>query len=288
MSTAPRADDRFEWMGELPLRIGPPDLDMGLRATSLDRWLPVDSLTPLELRWRAELLDSHPGLVRLDAGWEDAVDELLAMIELHLGRSVGSDGSSGLEAAARAVPDDILLMADEGDGWRLVGGALVFPNQWTLAEKMGRTLAEIHAPVDGYAEILADRVDRFFDRFTPDRLVWRRNWFFHDIADFYRPDKRAYDRFTDVDRAAQLFVRSEWQTLRRLPRSGVIVFTVKTQVAPIAELAARPDVATMMIRFLEAASRRALENKDALGREEAIVAYLRRTLPARVPRLQES
>ena len=288
MSNATRADERFEWLDELPLPIGRPDLQMGLRATSIDRWLPVDSSTPVELRRRAELLDAHSGLVRLDPGWEDAVDELLTMMERHLGRGIGRDGSSGLDAAARAVPDDILLMADQGDGWRLVGGALVFPNQWTLAEKMGGSLVEIHEPVDGYAELLAERVDRFFDRYTPDRLVWRRNWFFHDIDEFFQPEKRAYARFAEVERAAELFIRSEWQTLRRLPASGVIVFTVKTQVAPISQLAARPEVSTTMIRYLESASPRALENKDALGREEAIVAYLRRSLTDRTAELQES
>ena len=289
MSGAGEADGRFDWLEELPLPIGRPDLQMGLRATTLDRWLPVDSLTPVELRHRARLLDTHTGLVMVDAGWDAAVDELLVMMERHLGRGIGSvDGRGGLDAAARAVPDDILLMADDGDGWRLVGGALVFPNQWTLAEKMGGTLTQIHAPVDGYDEILADRVDRFFDRFTPGRLVWRRNWFFHDTADFFQPERATPRRFDDVAGAAGLYVRSEWQTLRRLPDTGVIVFTVKTQIAPIAELAARADVAARMIGYLEAASPRALDNKDALGRERAIVSYLHRSLAERAPEMQDS
>lgn len=288
MTVRPATDERFDWLRELPLPVGSPDLQMGLRATSLDRWLPVDSLTPGELRHRGELLDTHAGLVMVDAGWEAAVDELLGMMERHLGRGVGTAGSRGLDAAARAVPDDILLMANVGDGWRLVGGALVFPNQWTLAEKMGGTLGEIHAPVDGYAEILADRVDRFFDRFTPDRLVWRRNWFFHDTDEFFQPERMTSRRFADADRAAELFVRSEWQTLRRLPETGVIVFTVKTQIAPIGELAARADVAAAMVRFLEAASERSLANKDALGREQAIVAYLDRSLATSASEMQDS
>lgn len=287
MSTGP-GDGVFDWLAELPLPVGPPDMHMGLRVLSPDQWLPTDALTPVELRWKAELLDAHSGLVMLDAGWEHAVDELLSLMERHLGTRLDRGRRTPLEAAARAVPDDLLLMANEGDGWRLIGGALVFPNQWTLADKMGGTLAEIHEPVDGYAELLSARVDRFFDRFTAGRLVWRRNWFFHDIADFFQPAKRVPLAFTEATRAAELFVRSEWQTLRRLSTSGVIVFTVKTQIAPISELVARPDVAVPMIRYIEAASSRALDNRDALGREQAIVDYLRSAVPESAAEMQQS
>jgi hypothetical protein len=40
-----------------------------------------------------------------------------------------------------------------------------------------------------------------------------------------------------------LWLRSERQTLRRLPESGAIVFTIRTQQVPLAVLGLRPDVA---------------------------------------------
>jgi len=141
---------------------------------------------------------------------------------------------------------------------------------------MGQTLAEIHGPVDGYETILSEKVDRFFDRLAVNRIVWRRNWFFHDTAEFFQPDRMTHATFTDVDRAATLTLRSEWQTLRRLAFSGVILFTVKTQVAPMAELAARPQLAEAMARFLEEGSAISHANKDATGRVEPIVEWLRR------------
>jgi len=269
----------YDWLDELALAPGPPDLRMGLRSLPAERWLPTDSFTAAELRQRARLLDEHDDLVLLDAGWDHAVDELQSLIEVQRGRPVERGPWTPLEAAARAVPDDLLLMADTGDGWRLVGGALVFPNKWRLTEKMGGTVTEIHSPVAGYDELLAARVERFFDRLTPDRVVWRRNWFFHDDPSFYLPDRSEPVTFAEPDRAGGLYVRSEWQTLRRLPVSGVIVFTVKTQVAPMVELAARPNLAERMVQFLEAASPRSLANKEALGRERAIVDFLRLSLP---------
>lgn len=281
-------DSRFDWLDRLPLPLGPPDLHMGLRALRAEQWLTSDSFTPAELRRKARLLEEHDQLVMLDSGFDGAVDELTELVERHLRRPIDRASRPPLEAIARAVPEDVILMADEGDGWRLVGGALVFPNQWTLAEKMGGTLAEIHEPVDGYAELLSDRVDRFFDRLTAPSVVWRRNWFLHDDPEFFQPEPQPETAFDDPARAGRLFVRSEFQTLRRLASSGVVVFTIKTQQAPISEVATRPELAMSMARFLEAASPRALDNRDALGRERAVIEYLRSALPEASTELQDS
>ena len=62
--------------------------------------------------------------------------------------------------------------------------------------------------------------------------------------------------------------------VRRLPKTDTIVFTVKSQVAPLSEIKLRPSVARDMQAFLRVASERSLMNKDAVGRDKAIVAYL--------------
>ena len=251
---------------------------MGTRALTRQAWLPFDLHTAAELSLKAELLDLHNDLVLLADGQDHAVAELLALMEVHLGSSIDRRGRAPLDAAGRAVPDDLLLL-DRSDHWRLVGGSLVFPNQWQLSEKMGATLTELHAPVDGYDELLAEKVDRFFDRLAPNQIVWRRNWFIHDEPTFFQPDYMEKRPCTTPEEAASLFVRSEWQTLRRLAFSGRIVFTVKTQVAPIEQLRCRHEIATKMCDFLATASHRSLENKNAAGRDQAVVDYLRSVEP---------
>lgn len=77
-----------------------------------------------------------------------------------------------------------------------------------------------------------------------------------------------------AEEAERLWIRSEWQTLRRLEFSGLIVFTVKTQLAPMPQLAARPEIARQMVTFLRTASERSLDNKDAYSRDRAIIDYL--------------
>ena len=274
MSRLPARDPRCDWLDELPLTPGPPDLRLGLRSLPRERWLPFDDDSPAELAYKADLLSEHDDLVLLEDGYDHAVEELVGLMEVHLGHTIERADRSPLDAAGRAVPDDLLVMA-KSDHWRLVGGSLVFPNQWRLSEKIGLTLTEVHEPVDGYGELLADKLDRFFDRLAPNQLVWRRNWFLHDDPEFFQPDRMSMRPCRTADDASMLFVRSEWQTLRRLAFSGVIVFTVKTQVAPIEQLAARRSAAEAMCAFLEAASKRSLTNKDADDRHVAIVDYLR-------------
>ena len=117
-------------------------------------------------------------------------------------------------------------------------------------------------------------MDLFFDRLTVDRPAWRRNWFIHDDPGFFKPGAEMSPAITNPAEVDALWVRTEWQTVRRLAHSEAIVFTVKTQVAPISEARARPQVAVDIVQFLEAASERSLRNKHAALRDRAIVSYL--------------
>lgn len=268
-------DPTADWLDDLPLSAGSPDLRMGTRALDITKWLPVDTHTSAELELRKTLLETTDGLVRLVPGHDDAVDELMSLASIHLRRPIEPSSLSPLEQLAISVPDDILLMWRDHAHWRLVGGALLFPNQWTLEEKLGRTVADIHAPVDGYKELLEARVDQLFDKLSAARPVWRRNWFVHDDPTFHKPERTPQRPISDPAEAGSLWVRSEWQTLRRLAFSGMIVFTVKTQIASMHQVKARPEIAAKMVSHLEAASDRALANTDVAGRENAIIEYLR-------------
>ncbi len=270
-------DPAAEWLDDLPLIPGPPDLRMGTRALDITRWFPVDTQTASELALRKCLLEADDGLVRLVPGHDDAVDELMSLAGIHLRRPFEPSSLPPLEQLAISVPDDVLLLWRDHAQWRLVGGALLFANQWTLEEKLGRTVAHIHAPVDGYGELLEARVDQFFDKLSAARPVWRRNWFIHDDPTFHRPERTQQRRISDPGEVGSLWVRSEWQTLRRLAFSGVIVFTVKTQIASMHQVKARPQTAAKMVAYLEAASDRSLRNKDVAGRDEAIIEFLRPT-----------
>jgi hypothetical protein len=49
-----------------------------------------------------------------------------------------------------------------------------------------------------------------------------------------------------------LWIRSERQTLRRLPASGAILFTIRVQMTPLTALTQRPDRARDLAAWLRA------------------------------------
>jgi hypothetical protein len=124
-----------------------------------------------------------------------------------------------------------------------------FPSHWSLDEKIGLPLALIHTPVAHYERELSEKVDRFHDRLAVDRPAWRRNWVVVPTDELhlpeYRTDREIVDRL-DPD-GSPMWLRSERQTLRRLPRTGAIVFTIRVQRAPLGVLRDRPDLAARML-----------------------------------------
>ena len=150
------------------------------------------------------------------------------------------DGHDPLDLCGRLVADDLCLLLPTPGGWRLMGAVLCFPNRWRLADKLGKPLPGIHRPVPGYAAKLAVPVDRFFDALTVDRPVWRTNWALNDDPALFQPVETAQEdpdqTITAANAATRLFLRVERQTLRRLPRTGAVVFTIRTYQVPIGSL----------------------------------------------------
>ncbi|MBA2279868.1 MAG: DUF3445 domain-containing protein [Acidimicrobiia bacterium] len=199
------------WVDELPRTGSWPA--MGVRADTRPWPAPAE---PEQLRRRREVVAAHPDVVQARPGSEAAVAELCALV-----------GAPDLAAAAVAQPDDLCLLAPE-PGWPLVAGALLFPSHWRLAEKLGRPLAEVHDRVPGYP---AAQVDRFLDRLRPGQVVARRNLLVHRDGELHAPWPAIHDAPVEA-----WWLRSERQTLRRLPQSGHVLFTIGTDTTPLAEL----------------------------------------------------
>lgn len=243
------------WLDELPLEPGPPWHSMGTRALPATADEDDGHDVAEQLDRKRELLTTARADVSVRLGRPDVHDaEEEAAGMLLAGRSVHPPppGSwTALERAALAVPADLCLLVDRDGHWRLDSGVVCFPSLWRLADKMGRPLAEIHEPVPAYAEELADRVDRLVSRLRADRPVWRRNWFVHHDPELHQPVARPPADPLPAPPEG-LWLRSERQTLRRLPGTGAVLFTIRTQQVPLRDVAARPDLAGAMASVVEA------------------------------------
>lgn len=161
-----------------------------------------------------------------------------------------ADDASPLQIAASMVADDLLLMQRDVEGWRLVAASLCFPSSWTLSEKFGRPLHAIHDPVPdfGTGTRMAALIERIFDNLQPDQSVIRWNWSLQTDHALYKPlstpqrDARAtLHRARFARGAADAIIRVERQTLTKLPRSGLVLFTIGIGLDPMAALAAAPE-----------------------------------------------
>ncbi len=251
------------WLDELDLDAdGPPWLAMGLTRLDAERWLDVDDQRDVELAERHRLLaERHDDVFAARSGTLAAGAEALALVRGWLARHHPEVALPAepiheihpLEAAGRLVQEDLCLMVARDGAHHLDAACLCFPSHWRLADKVGRPAAELHEPVPGYRVELAERVDRYLARLRPGGITRRRNWSVHDSPALFAPI--APERPVPVPAAEvpeRLWLRSERQTLRPLPVTGAVLFTVRVQQAPFGVLAHRPDVAARLAARIRA------------------------------------
>lgn len=231
------------WIDEIDLDPASHWLKLGTRALGSRPWLIVDSKAEVELAERARLLADHRGEVLLlsDAA-AVAGREVLELVVAETGLTSADQNPTGepldpLEQAGRLVQEDLVLMQWRDGAWRLDAACLCFPSLWRLADKAGKPMLAIHEPVAGYPDAIGDTVNRMMSRLG-QRPVWRRNWFVHGSPALFQPE-RTPEPVVPLERCGtDLFVRSERQTLRLLPESGWILFTIRIQHCQLRDLLA--------------------------------------------------
>lgn len=239
------------WLDELELRPAPPFHRVGTHAVDDDGWLLPDAARKMELDLRSRLLDERREIVFacLPSAEAAATDTLGLVVDWLDARGVHHAEVDAKEhplvAAGRLVQEDVCVMVRRDGDWHLDAGVLCFPTLWELNERLGLPTGRVHERVAHYDEI-GSRVDTFFDRLRPDRIVWRRNLSIQPFPHLHLPvqkfDTRA--RRVDVgDDGSPFWIRSERQTLRRLVDHEAIVFTIKIQTVPARAMLARPDLA---------------------------------------------
>ncbi|MDX6750241.1 DUF3445 domain-containing protein [Geminicoccaceae bacterium 1502E] len=278
---------------------GPWRMAMGLRRLDPAEWLVADGQEAAELAEKRRLYAERPDevLALLPEG-QDGAAELLRLLAAHLaerrsagfaledevlvvrasGERVPLDAPDPLARAGLLVQEDLCLMARQrGGGYALVGASLCFPMRWRLADKVGRAMAGIHEPVPGFAERLGGPADRFFAALEPDRPVWRANWSLTDDPRLFQPDTRTRPMaLGEADAGQDLWLRVERQTLRRLPQSGQVVFTIRTFRQRLEEAAGEPQVAAALAARIREMPEPMLRYKNLLGVRETLLRWLDR------------
>lgn len=225
-----------------PYADAPPDFAIGLSPIEEGDWLEGEEHEPHARK--DALFEAARALVWAETeGSRPGQQEVLALVEHALGEQNHRPDLPPLYAASRMVADDLCLMEKRSGEWTLTALSLSAPTFFTAAESVDKSLSELHGPVPGFGERFLSRVGRIFDGLRPGLILQRRNWTVLNTGELHAPDAAPVRaRIPDiVEPASELFLRIERQTLRRLPRTGGALFTIRVWRHPLGDLLKEPE-----------------------------------------------
>ncbi|KAJ7460678.1 hypothetical protein FB451DRAFT_1045134 [Mycena latifolia] len=215
---------------------------------------------------------------------------------------IEEQGAEAMRIAALLVQDDLALMVEGSNGgYYFQAGAICVPGFWRMEDKLGMRLDEIHlsGDVPQYKEKLHTSLERFFRRIAVDKPVARNNYFVQisppaSATPSLDPDELAWgenvlgseDDYGGTKGSSYgsppvlvvspqtLRLRTERQTLRRLPRSGAVVFTIRTYLVPVEDLAREPGVAARFASAVRSWPEGVKEYKGERRYGDVLVSYL--------------
>lgn len=260
---------------------------IGLAPLDPAAWLEIDAARPADLALKRRLYAEDPGAVFAEApGAEAAQEEALRLVEAQLAAGgvppaplPENAAPAALLQAAFQVQEDLLLLqrAAADAPYRLTAGALFFPSAWSLREKFGRPIAEIHDPVPGFGRGSRNAavIDRMFAALRPEAPLERSGWSIYPDGALSHPliklrGAAARAAPSLAARAAAILadphLRVERQTLRKLPETGALLFTVRIHILRLADLeAAQPRTAEIRAVAADLAAALAALSEDALA-----------------------
>ena len=226
---------------------------LGTFPVEIANWLLRDAEFDLTVQLKKKLLATRRSeVVGLQPGGDDVAQEAAQLVSQWAGVELSSTGINALVEASLLVADDLAVLqpvkSQDGREQLLLNAAVVCcPSRWMLSEKMGHSMLAIHEPVAKYADHVGAAVDTYFQRLTVEKPVWRSNWIIQDHPALFQPQIPSGPLVKTPD---ELWIRMERQTLRRLPKTGGILFTIRGYQQPLPEYLSRSKQIAQDTRIL--------------------------------------
>lgn len=256
---------------------------MGVKPLNLEHWIEVDDQYPLYIQKKIELFNTRssdvlgvlpeaaPGIFELHAILKSHLSQVfpdkfkrlpsgeLQLTETHPA-TLGLNPSQ-LKPHTEAEQALLELSLWTQEDWALMhprppvqlsAGSICFPSRWSLQDKLGKVSDQIHTPVPKF-ETIAKPTQSFLERIQPEKPMWRLNWSIHDNADLFAfPGEHSPKLDLHADQILnQTFLRVERQTLRKLPQSEFIAFSIRTYIHPMSQVAASAERRALTLKSLE-------------------------------------
>ena len=266
-------------------------LNMGLRSLEDPLWIEGGGDLHQQILERVVLAENSREIVYQELpGYRPAIEELASCIAENLSKfhqdvyevangsvtylpenlTVDLSAPDVLLKLASIIGEDLVVLSREESEWKIVAGAVLFPSRWNLSEKIGKGMDAVHAPVPGFAEVLAPYMTATFDKITANRPVWRKNWSLHSTADLHQP--------TSIHAPAtpeNYWWRTERQTLTRAACGEFLYFTIRNRAEPLSWITESPESAELFAQTLESLLPETIEYKGLVSDHQKIIDYLR-------------
>ncbi|KAH8905793.1 hypothetical protein BR93DRAFT_880422 [Coniochaeta sp. PMI_546] len=256
---------------------------MSLMKFDPDWWVELERNYHGTMAARQELLKTHPGNVMFEyPGSELACRELMEMLLQFVTKrypqyfSLERDNTilvnrllnttsdllttPPLKVIFDNIPEDYALMLrNENDGLYYLRAAMVCSSVgWDIGQHRNEPLTQIHTHVPDFKEKMAFSMDRFFAKMPVEQPIQRCSWSLEDHAPLFSspevvPDwtRSAFAANPEELKVEDLRLRCDWQTLRRLPISGAIVFNFKAVFSPFTDLREEPYIPALLLKVLQ-------------------------------------
>ncbi|KAI5953381.1 hypothetical protein KGF54_002753 [Candida jiufengensis] len=225
----------------------------------------------------------YPSLIKFDKE-----KQILKITETNQTFDLKAKDFNPIITAANLVQDELVLMIeDPEDGqYSLEGGCITMAGFWKFKEKFQMKLDEIHTSgsVPKYETHLGPAMNKFFRRLTVDSPVVRNNYFIQtdEHIDWSRSigpeesDSVGWNAATKATNIKDLWFRSERQTVRRLPKTGAIAFTIRTYFMPITEMCEEPYVPRRLLNGIKSWDEDVNEYRGFAVFKDVLLPYLQK------------
>ncbi len=200
-------------------------------------WIIYDEDRHVQLAMKRELLLKKCQSYRHTHPSYQARLEAAAMLCRELPMPKGKN----LHYCSAEMQDDLAIMEKSDGEWRMTAASICFPSNWVLKDKFEQPSNVIHAQVgdDKFRKAIHAGLDK-----VTEEIVERFNWALDDTFTLRHPEPGALQPnplylvpgLTKRNAGSKLFIRYERQTLRRLPETGALLFTVRVFADPLRHL----------------------------------------------------
>jgi hypothetical protein len=245
------------------------------------RTLPGSLAAQRELRSMvlSYLLEHYPNRFTLTG------DTLSCAIDGH-SLNLAEDAAEPLRQLSAFVQEDFMLLQEVDGRQQITAASNAYSSSGRLVASVGHDVRWAHENVPDLTKQHGSRIDRILSTMHQDFLCARFNWLLTPLTSLFFPeDPHVANAAALQSVSAQLaqhpslagsllHMRVERQTLRRLPKTGAVAFSIHTYSDPLSALTKDDADISTLINLLKAYSPARLQYSEMGVIRDAVVAWL--------------